>query len=79
MVNKARLIAMAAAIDYAAIGQAKVKSMMGGTALRNRPFKRFRPFDPLALVFDDAFTCRDLAPGEYAVAMYVGFFDGIRR
>lgn len=79
MVDETRIIAMACAIDYAAVGQTEEEGMVDGRTRRFRAHLRGFPFDPLALILDDALACRYPATRKDTVAMYIGRFDFIRR
>lgn len=79
MVDEARIVAAACAIDYAAIGQAEEEGMVDGGTRRFRTLLRGYPFDPLTLILDDALACRYPATRKDTVAMYIRRFDFIRR
>lgn len=78
MIDEARFIAAAAAIDDAAIVEAEEVSMVQ-RALGIRPVQRPRPWNPLALVFDYASARRDHAAGKNAGAVYGRGFDYVQR
>lgn len=79
MIDEACLVAMPGAIDHAAVSQAEEKGMADGGARRFGARKRGCPFNPLALVLDDAFAGRNSAARKNAVAMDTGGFNYVWR
>ena len=69
MVDPARVVAAAPAVDHAAVVQAEVEGVVHRTARLRRALGRLIPADAFAAVFDDALAGIDVAPGEDAVAV----------
>lgn len=69
MIDPARVVAAAAAVDHAAVVQGEIEGMIDRAAGPGRALGRFIPADALAPVLDDAFAGFDVTAGEDAVAV----------
>src|SRR5690606_16952369 len=79
VVDPARIVAAAAAVDHAAVVQAEVEGMVDRAAGIGRALGGVVPADALAPVFDDAFAGIDVAAGEDAVTVDRGLLHFIGR
>ena len=78
MVDPARFVAGAAAVDHSAVGEFKEKSMGRIVGIAGRQFESFVPTHPVAFVLDDRGSLFDVAGGEDAAPVNAGSFDAAK-